>query len=128
MNILQDIPGDLPEELFETLLKTKDVTLERIVSKGHITPKGEWYDQERDEWVLLLAGSATIHFDDGDLTELRPGDYLLIPAHRKHRVVKTDTFCETIWLALHYTAGSLILDTPCILDKHITNLKNGTKP
>jgi cupin 2 domain-containing protein len=105
MNILQDIPENLQEELFETLLKTKDVTLERIISKGHVTQVGEWYDQEKNEWVLLLAGSATIRFDDGEETEIGPGDYILIPAHRKHQVIKTDTTCETIWLALYYTAS-----------------------
>lgn len=104
MNILQDIPKDLQEELFETLLKTTDMALERIVSKSHITPKGQWYDQEQHEWVLLLAGSATICFDDGEETALQAGDYLLIPAHKRHRVTQTDPSCETVWLALHYTA------------------------
>jgi len=103
MNLLHDLPEDLQEEHFTTLLKTEHITLERIISKGHITPENEWYDQDHDEWVLLLAGSAQLTFGDGEVLTLKQGDQLIIPAHRRHRVSKTATNQETIWLALHYS-------------------------
>ncbi len=102
MNLLQNLPKDLQEEIFETILQTKDITLERIISKGHTTPEGEWYDQDQHEWLLLLAGSATILFSDGGEVKLQKGDHLTIPAHSRHRVIKTAKGTETIWLALHY--------------------------
>lgn len=102
MNLLQNLPKDLQEEIFDTILETQDITLERIVSKGHTTPEGEWYDQNRHEWVLILAGSATILFADGREVKLQEGDHLIIPAHSRHRVTETDKGTETIWLALHY--------------------------
>jgi cupin 2 domain-containing protein len=105
MNLLHDLPEDLQEEIIETLIKTKDMTLERIVSKGHVTPKGQWYDQDQDEWVTILAGWAILSFAEEDDIRLNTGDHLIIPAHKKHRVVETDADRETIWLALHYTAS-----------------------
>jgi cupin 2 domain-containing protein len=87
----------------ERLVETGALRLERIVSLGHATPPGEWYDQERDEWVVLLTGSAGLRFADrDDLVEMRPGDHLVISAHRRHRVEWTDAGQPTIWLALHY--------------------------
>ena len=44
-NLYQNTPKDLPNELFETLIKTDNVHIERIVSKGHTSPKEGWYDQ-----------------------------------------------------------------------------------
>ena len=91
------------QELFEPLLEGGRFRLERIVSTGQITPSGEWYDQDWPEWVALLTGAARLRFADPDeFTDLRPGDAVNIPAHRRHRVEWTDPDCETIWLALHY--------------------------
>jgi cupin 2 domain-containing protein len=105
-NIFADIPKPLPAELFETLLQTQSVRIERIVSKGHVTPEDAWYDQNWDEWVLLIQGAAALLFEDNAETlELRGGDYVFIPAHRRHRVVWTDPRRETIWLAVHLASG-----------------------
>ena len=102
-NIFSDIPANLKQEAFETLLENNHLMLERIISYGHATPAGEWYDQERDEWVLVLQGKATLRFEDGEESlEMNPGDFMLIPAHKRHRVEWTRPDMKTIWLALHY--------------------------
>lgn len=101
-NIFTHIPDQLPSEYFESLFKKDNLHIERIVSKGHTTPSGQWYDQNWDEWVLLLQGNAIIEYED-DLPKvaMSTGDYLLIPANVKHRVAWTDTDTDTIWLAVH---------------------------
>lgn len=99
---LFNLPAFLPdEEVFEPLVSHDGVLIERIVSTGQTTPEGEWYDQDRDEWVALLQGEATLAYKDGEICELRAGDYLLIPAHRKHRVEFTSITQPCIWLAVH---------------------------
>lgn len=100
-NLFDAIPATLAEELFEVLLERPGFKLERIVSAGHATAPGQWYDQERDEWVVLLSGSATLLFEGEPARELRPGDHVFIPAHRRHRVERTDATNKTVWLALH---------------------------
>lgn len=104
-NLFHNIPATLPTELFDTLLQRDGLRLERIVSAGHTTPPGEWYDQAWDEWVILLSGSATLHFEGEAPQQLTPGDYLLIPAHRRHRVEATDQQVQSVWLALHLGQG-----------------------
>ncbi|RLB71144.1 MAG: hypothetical protein DRH04_02360 [Deltaproteobacteria bacterium] len=105
---LQNIFAGLPEappvdELIETLLQAGSFRLERIVSQGHASPDDFWYDQEHSEWVMLLSGGARLLFaDSNEEIELRPGDYLTIPAHRKHRVSWTDPHQPSVWLAVHY--------------------------
>jgi len=101
-NLFSNIPDDLPHELFETLVKTDVVDIQRIVSRGHTTPGGDWYDQNTNEFVVLLKGAARLEFRDGRLATLCPGDWLLIAAHEQHRVVWTDEDVETVWLAVHY--------------------------
>jgi len=102
-NIFREIPGKLEEELFQDILQGRVFRLERIVSKGHATPEGQWYDQEQDEWVMVLKGRAGLRFEEeGETVTMEPGDYLLIPAHRRHRVEWTAQEEETIWLALHF--------------------------
>ncbi|MDD2723788.1 MAG: cupin domain-containing protein [Methylovulum sp.] len=103
-NIFKNIPEQLPEELFETLLKRGQVHIERIVSKGHATAEGYWYDQDCDEWVLLLQGQAIIDFENQPSLRLSAGDYLLIPAHSRHRVAWTADNEDTVWLAVHLLA------------------------
>ncbi|MBN1554766.1 MAG: cupin domain-containing protein [Phycisphaerae bacterium] len=103
-NIFSDIPESLPEELFDEILTGGSFRLERIVSRAHATPPGQWYDQERPEWVVLLTGGAGLRFEGRDeLVELTPGDSLHIPAHKRHRVEWTDPEQDTVWLALHYS-------------------------
>ena len=101
-NIYADIPDILPDEVVETLINSGNVRIERIVSCGQSTPEGEWYDQDQDEWVLLLIGSAGLMFESEDRARtLRPGDYVMIPAHCRHRVAWTDSQEKTVWLAVH---------------------------
>jgi len=102
-SLFHGIPEILPDELFETLLQTPGFRLERIVSRRHATPPGTWFDQSMDEWVLMLAGRAGLRFENPDLTlEMQPGEHLLIPAGRRHRVEWTDPDRDTVWLALYY--------------------------
>jgi len=87
-------------EIFQTLTQGSSL-IERIISNGQITPCGEWYDQDLDEWVLLLQGDATLLFDDNSIINLLTGDYILIKAHQKHRVTFTSNSPPCIWLAIH---------------------------
>jgi cupin 2 domain-containing protein len=104
-NLFAPIPRDLPAEVQEILLQTGSFQLERIVSPGHSTPEGRWYDQDTHEWVLLLSGAAGLRFQgEAEVRVLKPGDYLLIPAHCRHRVEWTDPEGPSVWLALHYRA------------------------
>lgn len=102
-NLLSDIPDDLPDELLETLLDADSVRVERIVSQGHTSPEGFWYDQEQNEWVVVLKGAAKLRFEGDDSTlEMKPGDCVNIPAHKRHRVEWTTPEEPTVWLAVHY--------------------------
>jgi cupin 2 domain-containing protein len=102
-NFFAGVPTELPEELFETLLEAGNVRIERIVSRGHCSPPGFWYDQPRSEWVLVVAGAARLVIEGREPLELRAGSYVNIPAHTRHRVVWTDPQQPTIWLAVHYS-------------------------
>ena len=101
-NLFDPIPPHLTAEILQVLLETANFRLERIVSGGQATPPGEWYDQDTHEWVVLLTGSACLRFEAEPDLVLHPGDHLLIPAHRRHRVEWTDPARPTVWLALHY--------------------------
>jgi cupin 2 domain-containing protein len=101
-NLFALIPGNLNAEVFEPLVENERVRIERIISNGHTSPDSGWYDQERNEWVMILKGDACIAFKEGEIIELHAGDYLAIPAHKKHKVIKTSSDSETIWLAVHY--------------------------
>ncbi len=104
MTNIFDLPSFVSDqEIFESLVSAKDVLIERIISTGQITLSGEWYDQEQDEWVILLQGEASLAYADGSQTKLITGDYLLIPAHKKHRVTYTSCEPPCIWLAVHFT-------------------------
>ncbi|MBK8176419.1 MAG: cupin domain-containing protein [Rhodospirillales bacterium] len=88
---------------------TRDgVRIERIVSTGQTTPEGDWYDQDWDEWVLLVSGGAALLLEDEAAPRrLQPGDWLLIPAGRRHRVTWTDPLHPTVWLCVHWPASEL---------------------
>lgn len=101
MNIFA-LPGTLPdEEVFEQLIPDQGVLIERIISTGQASPEGLWYNQDRDEWVVLLQGAATIEWQNGGKEDLLAGDYLFIPAHQQHRVERTSDDPPCIWLAVH---------------------------
>jgi cupin 2 domain-containing protein len=94
------------DEHVDVLAERGDLTIERIVSMAHASPAGFWYDSPRDEWVVLLSGAAALEFEhERTLHEMRPGDYLLIDAHRRHRVAWTHPDQPTVWLAVHLSAG-----------------------
>ena len=101
-NIFESIPNNLKEESFDLLTQGNGIKVERIISKGHISPASGWYDQEKDEWVIVFQGEAIISFVDGNEITLKAGSYINIPAHTKHKVIWTDPDTETIWLAIHY--------------------------
>ena len=102
-NILADIPAELPQELFTSLLQNEQLHIERIVSRGHANAKDEWYDQTHEEWLILLQGEAILEFaEQEELKKLQAGDYLLIPSHCRHRVEWTAPNSDTIWLAIHF--------------------------
>ena len=101
-NIYKNIPAYLPEELFDIIHENKNIKIERIVSKGHSSAQDFWYDQDMNEFVILLQGRAEIQLKENrDVVRLSPGDYIIIPAHVKHRVQWTSRDEETIWLAVH---------------------------
>lgn len=102
VNIFSSLPDNLEQESFEELLLHKNIKIERIVSKGHTSPKAGWYDQDKNEWVLVLEGSGSILFENGDEFNLKKGDYLNIPAHTRHKVTRTGPDSITIWLAIYY--------------------------
>ncbi len=103
-NLFADIPASLETEIIERLVTTDVVTIERIVSMGHTSPADGWYDQQHNEWLLVLSGAAVLAFEDGTEISMKPGDTLDIPAHKKHRVKWTSADTETVWLAVHYAA------------------------
>jgi cupin 2 domain-containing protein len=101
--LLGDLPVELPEEIFDTICLSENVKIERIVSRGHASPTGFWYDQEKSEFILIVQGSAGLKIEsEPDIVVLKTGDYLNIGVHVKHRVEWTDPACDTIWLAVHY--------------------------
>lgn len=101
-NIFSGLPSPLKDEFSEEIISANNFKLERIISEGHSSPPEFWYDQDKNEFVLLVSGSAKLSYDDGKSFALKSGDYLIIPAHQKHRVDWTDPNKKTIWLALHY--------------------------
>ena len=102
-NIFQNLPENLVDESVEPIVKTEKTIIERIVSRGHSSPPNFWYDQDNNEWVLLLRGCACLLFEkDNEKVILNPGDHITIPAHVRHRVEWTDAKTETLWLAVHY--------------------------
>jgi cupin 2 domain-containing protein len=92
---------DPEKELFELLFQADNCRVERIVSSGHVTPDGNWYNQEQDEWVVLLQGTASLQFYDNEFLSLRNGDFIFIPAQQRHRVISTSIEPPCIWLAIH---------------------------
>lgn len=102
-NLTRNIPDASSTEVFEPLAAGRSAKIERIVSLGQASPPGFWYDQPRHEFVVLVAGEAELRFEDeGQARHLGPGDYVLIAAHRRHRVEATSASEPTIWLAVHY--------------------------
>lgn len=73
-NLLADIPAKIPDESFQSLLTSPNLTVERIVSLDHSSPDNFWYDQNENEWVLLLKGAARLRFENvNEAFEMLPG-------------------------------------------------------
>lgn len=103
MNLLRELPDASAAEIAEALASRPGLRIERIVSHGQASPPGFWYDQDETEWVLLLAGTTQLRFEDeAEARRLGPGDWLEIAAHRRHRIEWTDPNRPTIWLAMFY--------------------------
>ena len=101
-NIYSALPPTLDGERFEDILRLPNVRIERICSQGQSSPASGWYDQDEHEWVCVLQGAARLEFDDGEVCELAVGDYVNIPAHRRHWVAWSDPNAVTVWLAVFY--------------------------
>lgn len=105
-NIFDDLPQHLPKELVQILVRAADVRIERIISHGHASPADFWYDQPQHEWVIVLKGAARLQFEDG-MVEMKHGDFINIPAFKRHRVDWTTPDEPTVWLGVRYgDAGS----------------------
>jgi len=118
-NLFSDLPASIPEELVQTLMTAPDVRIERIVSHGHASPPGFWYDQQTHEWALLLRGAACLRFEGQEPFDLTPGSFVNIPAHQRHRVEWTDPEQPTVWLAIHYSPQTNTNNSPQIdTDRH----------
>jgi len=105
-NLLTPVSVNGNDEIFERILEAGDVRIERIVSHGHTSPASGWYDQDEDEWVLVLQGSGRVLFEDARECLLGAGDHLYIAAHRKHKVTWTDPDAATIWLAVFFPGST----------------------
>jgi cupin 2 domain-containing protein len=102
-NIFAALPAVATAEQLDVLLSAPNVRIERIVSAGHATPPGQWYDQDWAEWVLVVQGSAALLIEgEGAARRLGPGDFVHIPPHVRHRVEWTDPAQPTLWLAVHF--------------------------
>lgn len=105
-NLLADLPDAQQAEVVQTLLEQPgSVRIERIVSRGQSTPEGSWYNQDHEEWVVVLTGGAELQLaDEAGIRRLEPGDWLHLPAQCRHRVVSTVPGHETVWLAIHWSS------------------------
>jgi len=101
-NLFAALPDARRQEVFDDLLRTDNVRIERIVSHGQTSPGEGWYDQDEHEWVIVLRGCGRVGFDDGREVTLQAGDHLHIPAHVRHRVTYTDPDQPTVWLAVFH--------------------------
>jgi cupin 2 domain-containing protein len=102
-NLFADVPARLTEEQVKPLVDRPGARVERIVSTGQASPAGFWCDQDWAEWVIVLAGAANLLIEGEERPRiLRPGDYVELPAHVRHRVEWTDPDRPTVWLAIHW--------------------------
>ena len=102
-NLFAGLPERLEAERFDEVLAAPGLRIERIVSLGQTTPKGQWLVQDQGEWVIVLWGAATLLFEgEAEPVRLGAGDHLHIPAGTRHRVEWTDPNRVTVWLAVHH--------------------------
>ena len=101
-DLLRDLMGDCQEEIFQILVQSGPLRIERIISTGQSSPPRFWYDQHEHEFVLVVQGAAVVAFEDGRQVPLQVGGWLHIEPHQKHRVVSTSENPQTIWLAVFW--------------------------
>lgn len=102
-NLMHNLPDAADAEQFATLVNLEGVRVEQIVSKGQVTPQNTWYDQAWHELVVLMSGEALVELEgESSPRRLGVGDWLLLPAHCRHRVVWTLPDRPTVWLAMHW--------------------------
>ena len=103
-NLRSGLPArPLPDEVVDLLVERPGLRIERIVSTGQATPEGQWYDQDTDEWVLVVSGTARLRIEgEREDRVLSEGDWILLPAHCRHRVTWTRAEPPTVWLAIHF--------------------------
>ncbi|MDK9705571.1 MAG: cupin domain-containing protein [Desulforhopalus sp.] len=99
-NLFTDVAPPAEGERFETLLRHRNLVVERIVSSAAVSPQE--YIQGQDEWVLLVQGEAELDVAGEELA-LQAGDYLFLPAGVPHTVRRTSE--GAIWLAVHLHPG-----------------------
>jgi cupin 2 domain-containing protein len=101
-NVFERVPDKAAEEQIDVLLSRPGIAIERIVSTGQSSPPGFWYDQPQDEWVLVLRGAASLVIEGEAERSLAPGDFVFLPARKRHRVAWTTPGEPTVWLAIHF--------------------------
>lgn len=102
MNNIFKLPDKLPDkEVSEALIPDRGILIERIISAGQSSPPGFWYEQERDEWVVLIQGESGLLWENGRQLIMKPGDWVFLPAGERHRVEWTSPSPPCIWLAVH---------------------------
>jgi cupin 2 domain-containing protein len=103
-NLFSDKVSDTKVENFETLLKTPSIHIEKIVSNGQVS--SQWYESDRDEWVVLIEGEAQLLYENTTEIKLIKGEHLFIPRKQKHKVTYTSS--PAIWLAIHFSKETFI--------------------
>jgi len=98
-NLFANLPELYESEQSLSLFEKPSIKIERIVSQSYSSPPGFWYDQDEDEWVIVVRGEATLEFEGGELVRMKEGDHVTIARHVRHRVQQTDA--KTIWLTVH---------------------------
>lgn len=107
-NMFSSIPPLFENEIEETLFEGEGLRIQRVLSCGQSSPRGFWYDQDEDEYVILLSGEAVLYFRDEGEIRMGSGDWIFIPAHKEHRIIYTSRKPKCVWFAIH---GDL---EPCI--------------
>lgn len=102
-HLYHDIAANLPKEVTDTIVHSPSVKIERIVSHGHCSPPGFWYEQAQNEWVIVLKGEASLRFEkDDSILHLSEGMHVHIAAGERHRLEWTSSEVPTVWLAVFY--------------------------
>ncbi len=102
MNFFEDLPDVGEGEVIEGVagFGQGKVRIERIISGGHASAEGFWYEQEEDEWVMLMCGEARLLIEGRDeALEMKAGDHLELPAMLRHRIDSVSD--DALWLAVH---------------------------